>query len=85
MTTIPNTLKISDKTLFPRIQVYGNERFDFRGWTTLTIDGADAKDLDDAISLARYENGDFLLGVHIADVAEYVRRGTHLDREATLR
>ncbi len=85
ITTIPNALKISDKMLFSRIQIYGNERLDFRNWSTLTIDGADAKDLDDAISLARYENGDFLLGVHIADVAEYVRRGTQLDREATLR
>ena len=47
-------------------------RTDFRTWYTMTIDGADAKDLDDAISIARYENGDFLLGVHIADVSEYV-------------
>ncbi len=83
--TIPNSIKISDKTLFPRIKIYGKERFDFRSWPTMTIDGADAKDLDDAISLAQYENGDFLLGVHIADVAEYVSRWTHLDREANLR
>jgi len=51
----------------------------------MTIDGADAKDLDDAISIATYENGDFLLAVHIADVAEYVEESSELDREAYLR
>lgn len=48
-------------------------RTDFRHMFTMTIDGADAKDLDDAISIARYQDGKFLLIVHIADVAEYVR------------
>lgn len=62
-----------------------DSRIDFRNWYTLTIDGADAKDLDDAISLAPYPNGDILLGVHIADVAEYVQEGTNLDREAYIR
>lgn len=47
-------------------------RMDFRNWYTLTIDGADAKDLDDAISLAQDTKGNILLGVHIADVSEYV-------------
>jgi len=56
-------------------------RTDLRDVPTLTIDGADAKDLDDAISLARDEGG-WVLGVHIADVSEYVKEGGTLDREA---
>ncbi len=47
-------------------------RVDFRDWYTLTIDGSDAKDLDDAISIRQEKNGDYTLAVHIADVAEYV-------------
>lgn len=61
------------KEFFPAILCNGNLRTDFRNWFTMTIDGADAKDLDDAISIARYTDGNFLLAVHIADVAEYVR------------
>ena len=60
-------------------------RTDFRSWLTFTIDGSDAKDLDDAISIARYTNGDFLLGVHIADVSEYVKEGGDIDLEALKR
>lgn len=56
-------------------------RLDLRNETIFTIDGADAKDLDDAISLKETENG-YILGVHIADVSNYVREGTSLDREA---
>lgn len=52
--------------------------------TIITIDGSDSKDLDDAISVRKTENG-FELGVHIADVAEYVREGSELDREALRR
>lgn len=47
-------------------------RTDFRDWYTITIDGSDAKDLDDAISIRREKNGGYTLAVHIADVAEYV-------------
>ena len=56
-------------------------RLDLRNETIFTIDGADAKDLDDAISIKETENG-YVLGVHIADVSSYVREGTSLDREA---
>ena len=48
----------------------------------ITLDGADAKDLDDAISLVEKRDGSYLLGVHIADVSAYVLRGTALDRAA---
>ncbi|MBK5246062.1 MAG: ribonuclease R [Peptostreptococcaceae bacterium] len=51
----------------------------------ITVDGADAKDLDDAISLSRLPNGNYLLGVHIADVSHYVSEGGHLDKEALKR
>lgn len=57
-------------------------REDFTGYKTVTIDGEDAKDLDDAISLDILENGNFLLGVHIADVSHYVKENTALDKEA---
>lgn len=55
---------------------------DFRDQPIVTIDGADSKDLDDAVYCVRRENGHFELGVHIADVSRYVRRGTLLDKEA---
>lgn len=55
---------------------------DLRNEWIVTIDGADAKDLDDAIGVKILPNGNFELSVHIADVAEYVREGSALDREA---
>lgn len=59
-------------------------RLDLRGETVFTLDGADAKDLDDAISIRREGDG-YMLGVHIADVSHYVRPGSELDREAMRR
>ena len=57
-------------------------RKDLRQETIITIDGADAKDLDDAIQVKRLNNGHYHLGVHIADVAHYVQEGTAIDQEA---
>lgn len=57
-------------------------RRDLRGLNIVTIDGADAKDLDDAVNVQRLENGHYKLGVHIADVGYYVREGSELDKEA---
>jgi ribonuclease R len=57
-------------------------RTDFRGVTTVTIDGEHARDFDDAITIERLANGHFWLGVHIADVSHYVTDGSALDEEA---
>ncbi|HEY6360773.1 MAG TPA: ribonuclease R [Vicinamibacterales bacterium] len=57
-------------------------RTDFRGVTTVTIDGEHARDFDDAITIGRRSNGNYWLGVHIADVAHYVQEGSALDEEA---
>ncbi len=60
-------------------------RKDLRNKTIFTIDGKDTKDMDDAISIDIAENGDYILGVHIADVTHYVKEGTPLYEEAKLR
>ena len=69
---VPDTIEESD---------IGNRR-DLRGETLVTIDGADAKDLDDAVTVTKLENGNYKLGVHIADVSHYVTENSPLDREA---
>jgi ribonuclease R len=63
---------------------YKNRR-DFRGITTFTIDPADAKDFDDALSLRKLDNGNWEVGVHIADVTYYVKPGSILEEEASTR
>ena len=57
-------------------------REDLRGRVIITIDGASARDFDDAVSIERLSDGSFRLGVHIADVAHYVQEGSDLDLEA---
>ena len=67
------------------VEIPGREiarRRDFRNVFTLTIDPEDAKDYDDAISLLKLENGNWEVGVHIADVSHYVGKETSIDKEA---
>lgn len=71
---VPDTISEADKA----------GRRDLRDWTMVTIDGEDAKDLDDAVSITR-EGDEYVLGVHIADVSNYVQEGSALDREALQR
>ena len=60
-------------------------RKDLRDEFIVTMDGADAKDLDDAIQVKLLDNGNFMLGVHIADVTHYVKEKSNLDKEALKR
>ena len=60
-------------------------RVDLRDHTIFTIDGEDAKDLDDAVRVIKLENGNYRLDVHIADVSYYVKEGSLLDKEALIR
>ena len=69
--------KINDQELINRV--------DFRSEEIFTIDGEDAKDLDDAINVKKNDDGTYTLGVYIADVSNYVRSGSELDKEAIIR
>ena len=81
--TFPKVVQTEVKEI-PQV-IHGIDgRVDLRDKEIFTIDGADTKDIDDAISLSK--NGDnYLLGVHIADVSTYVRENTPLDKEASKR
>ena len=61
------------------------KRRDLRQEEIFTIDGDDSKDLDDAVNVKKLSNGNYMLGVHIADVSHYVKEGSFLDKEAALR
>ncbi len=61
------------------------KRLDLRGEEIFTIDGEDAKDLDDAVQVKKTENDTYILGVHIADVSHYVKENSFLDKEAIIR
>ena len=85
-------IKISEKLALAnkkvKTEVYadgGIKRIDLRSQEIFTIDGEDAKDLDDAVNVSKLENGNYVLGVHIADVSHYVKEGSFLDKEAILR
>ena len=60
-------------------------RLDLRGKELFTIDGEDAKDLDDAVCVEKNDEGNYVLGVHIADVSSYVKENSQLDKEAIIR
>ncbi len=81
-TEFPEEVMEQVRAIPDTVSAYDAEgRKDCREWRTVTIDGEDAKDLDDAITLTR-EDGGYRLGVHIADVSEYVKENSPLDREA---
>jgi ribonuclease R len=61
------------------------KRVDFREKNVFTIDPEDAKDFDDALSIETLENGNYSIGIHIADVSHYVKKDSHLDHEAQTR
>ncbi len=75
----PETLKEAENVAKSDINPDG--RLDLRDEFIMTLDGSDAKDLDDAISVKRYKNS-YLLGVHIADVSHYVRESGEIDKAA---
>ncbi|MGO3837156.1 MAG: ribonuclease R [Vagococcus sp.] len=80
-----DTLKEADETPDTVMDEELEHRKDLRDECIVTIDGAEAKDLDDAVTVKKLENGNYFLGVYIADVSHYVREETALDGEASER
>ncbi len=78
----PKTLGEADMINLSVSEDEVKSREDFRSKNVFTIDPDDAKDFDDALSIEELESGNFLIGVHIADVSHYVRQGSRLDKEA---
>ena len=82
----PENVEIEAKKISNKIsQDEISKRRDFRNITTFTIDPADAKDFDDALSLKKLDNGHWEIGIHIADVTHYLKTKTILDKEAVQR
>lgn len=77
----PSDVLIAAEKVSSEPLVYNQKRRDFRSQLIVTIDGADTRDIDDAISLEK-DGEDYLLGVHIADVSHYVKYRSPLDKEA---
>ncbi len=81
----PNVVKMAEHLPKEVDKADLKDRCDLSDLLTITIDGDDAKDFDDAVSLELLENGNFCLGVHIADVTHYVTENSPIDRAAYLR
>ena len=81
----PEALEQARESAVPIPEEEYRERVDLRDEVIFTIDGEDAKDFDDAVSVKMKNNGEYELGVHIADVSHYVKEGTALDKEAFIR
>lgn len=84
-TDFPEEVRQEVRNVPQEVRSIQKGRENLRKMLMVTIDGETAKDLDDAVSLTQERNGTWHLGVHIADVAEYVREGSPLDKEALKR